>query len=201
MYYYKADSNFGAAQGEWIMGKREDRRVTMTKQLLKSSLVEMLKTESIHRLSIRALCEHADINRSTFYKYYGSQYELLKELEDDWLKNVEVYINEMTNSYESYKMGIFEILRYAEENIELTKLLLNSNVDPGFPPKLISFPDVQRLLDEGLPVSKDPDIAEYASKFYIDGAFSMIKHWLNKEHREPPQKMARIMLRVFERIQ
>jgi Transcriptional regulator len=182
------------------MEKKEDRRVTMTKQLLKNSLIEMLKAESIHQISIRALCEHADINRSTFYKYYGSQYELLKEMEADWLKNAETHINEMANSYESYAGGIWGILRYAEENIELTKLLLSSNVDPEFPPKLISFPDVQRLLDEGLPVRKDSSIAEYAAKFYINGAFSMITHWLNKDTRESPQEMARIILRIFEHV-
>ena len=34
-------------------------------------------------ITIRELCERAGINRSTFYKYYGNQFDLLNEMEKD----------------------------------------------------------------------------------------------------------------------
>ena len=58
------------------MKKKEDRRVIMTKKLLKNALIVLLKEKDIYHISIRELCALADINRSTFYKYYGSQYDL-----------------------------------------------------------------------------------------------------------------------------
>ena len=61
------------------MEKKEDRRVTMTKRLLKDALTEMLRKEDIYHVSIRELCERADVNRTTFYKYYGNQFDLLAE--------------------------------------------------------------------------------------------------------------------------
>ena len=67
------------------MNHKDNRRVKLTKQLLKDSLCGLLEQKSIHEISVRTLCENADINRSTFYKYYGSLYDLLKEMEDDFL--------------------------------------------------------------------------------------------------------------------
>lgn len=61
--------------------KKENRRTQMTKRMLKDSLLELLEHQDIQKISIRALCELADINRSTFYKYYASQYDLLKDME------------------------------------------------------------------------------------------------------------------------
>ena len=52
------------------MRQKLDRRVEMTKRLLKKSLIELLKNESIEKISIRNLCQNADVNRSTFYKHY-----------------------------------------------------------------------------------------------------------------------------------
>ncbi len=56
------------------MAKKEDRRIRMTKRMLKDALIELLKKKDIYHVSIRELCEAADVNRTTFYKYYGSQF-------------------------------------------------------------------------------------------------------------------------------
>ncbi len=65
------------------MPHQENQRVRLTKKLLQNNLMEMLETESIHRISIKSLCAQAGVNRSTFYKYYGSQYGLLREIEEE----------------------------------------------------------------------------------------------------------------------
>ncbi len=62
------------------MEKKEDRRIAMTKRLLKAALIELLKEQDIYHISIRELCERADVNRTTFYKYYGSQFDLLSAM-------------------------------------------------------------------------------------------------------------------------
>ena len=64
------------------MEKKEDRRVRVTKRMLKDALIELLKTKDIYHISIRELCETADVNRTTFYKYYGNQFDLLADMED-----------------------------------------------------------------------------------------------------------------------
>ena len=60
-----------------------NQRIMLTKKLLKTGLTDMLQTRNIYQISIRELCESAGINRSTFYKYYGSQFDLLTEMEQD----------------------------------------------------------------------------------------------------------------------
>ena len=53
------------------------RRVKMTQKLLKDSLIELMEQKNIRQISIKEICEQADVSRSTFYTYYGSQYDLL----------------------------------------------------------------------------------------------------------------------------
>lgn len=177
------------------MIKQEDRRIRLTKRMLKDSLLEMLKNGAeIHRISIRDLCERADINRSTFYKYYGSQYDLLKEMEDEWLRRVESSINNMGQSYD---LHLLDILHFMHENIELSRLLCNSNVDPLFPQRIFSLPSIKRLIVSSLPAGKPEHIIDYIQEFFVSGAYSIIKKWLNKDDGETPEEMVQIMMHMF----
>ena len=71
------------------MNIRDNRRVSMTKRIIKDTFIEMLEKKNIQKIYVRELCETADINRSTFYKYYESQYDLLAEMQNDLLIQIE----------------------------------------------------------------------------------------------------------------
>ena len=71
------------------MNIKDNRRVVMTKKIIKDTFIEMLEKKNIQKIYVRELCEKADINRSTFYKYYESQYDLLAEMENDLLMEIE----------------------------------------------------------------------------------------------------------------
>ena len=49
------------------MDKREDRRISMTKRMLKEAMTELLREKDIYHIAVRELCERADVNRTTFY--------------------------------------------------------------------------------------------------------------------------------------
>ncbi len=60
----------------------ENQRIRLSKQLLRNALISLLEEKSINKISVREICETAEINRTTFYKYYGSQYDLLEDIEN-----------------------------------------------------------------------------------------------------------------------
>ena len=50
----------------------------------------------ISRITIKELCEDADINRATFYAHYNDQYDLLKKIEEDLIGEINSYLNRFT---------------------------------------------------------------------------------------------------------
>jgi len=68
---------------------KQTRKTKYTQTVLKNSLIELMKEKSISQITIKELCEKADINRSTFYTHFADQYQLLKSIEDEtlsWVK-------------------------------------------------------------------------------------------------------------------
>ena len=60
----------------------------LTKQLLQTAFLKLLQLKPIHAISIRELCTEAGINRTTFYYHYGSQYDLLADINGRFLDSI-----------------------------------------------------------------------------------------------------------------
>ena len=175
----------------------ENQRVMLTKRLLKESLIGLLAEKSIYQVSIRELCESAGINRSTFYKYYGSQFDLLKDMERDMLEHI---IKTLTPRGDLISLQTLVcVLEYFEENIQLSRLLINNNVDPDFPRKLFQLEPIQEGLLGILRTQFDQNDLEYAFTYVSYGCYHMMSRWINKERREPIEKIACLLLEIVEK--
>ena len=78
----------------WIKGPA-DKRSRRTRNLIKQVFMALLKEKPIERITVTELCRIADLNRSTFYQYYGDVYMLLEEVEADFLEQVDQAIQEI----------------------------------------------------------------------------------------------------------
>jgi len=180
---------------------QDNQRIRITKKLLQDSLISLLQQESIHKLSIKKICDKAQINRSTFYKYYGSQYDLLEEMENDVLNRINSYLKPDTPdasggaSYEPQRLA--KAIGFINEHIDLCRLLLNNNVDPKFPEKLVlSLQSITHLTENQLSDEYSDTERAYTFDFAIGGGFSFIKTWMNKENREPPEEVAKLLSKI-----
>ena len=53
-----------------------DKRSQRTQRLIKRVFMALLKEKPIEQITVTELCRIADINRSTFYQYYGDIYSI-----------------------------------------------------------------------------------------------------------------------------
>ena len=176
------------------MDKREDRRVSMTKRLLKDAMTELLREKDIYHIAVRELCDKADVNRTTFYKHYGNQFDLLTEMENDLLR---VFEKTIAEDKPNGGKTVEKLLTFLEGDIEFVRLLLNSNVDPEFPQKLFSLAIIESKVENVMSSIPKPKY-EYVNRFVLFGAYEMVRYWLNKEERESPKELAHI---ITERLQ
>ena len=70
------------------MDKHENQRVRLTKKLFRDSLIALLRKKKIYQITVSELCAAAELNRSSFYKHYGNVYDVLAELEEDFLAQI-----------------------------------------------------------------------------------------------------------------
>ena len=57
--------------------EKKDRRTRKTRQILRSTLLTLLKAKRYEDISVQEIIEHADVARSTFYVHYVDKDDLL----------------------------------------------------------------------------------------------------------------------------
>lgn len=63
------------------MAVKNNRRKIITKKILNDSLLELMQTKPISKITIKEICDLSDMSRSTFYLHYHDQSALLEDIE------------------------------------------------------------------------------------------------------------------------
>ena len=91
--------------------------------IIKESLIKLLQTKDIHKITVTDICKEADINRGTFYTHYNDPLDLLQNIEDELFNKILEYLSEDTNP-ESLLTVLTKVFELAKDNKELCKILL-----------------------------------------------------------------------------
>lgn len=176
--------------------KKADRRVRYTKMKLKEALVSLLQQQHISKVSIKALCDLADVNRSTFYAHYRDQYDLLEQISGEVLDNLQMYLheNEHDETVPVSEPMLKKILDYAGQNVELFKALLGDNSDVSF---LSECMKIAMVLDAPAEYAQAENVKDYLLLFSISGCVSVIQKWLTTGMRESSAFMSELLLRTL----
>jgi AcrR family transcriptional regulator len=178
--------------------KKIDRRVRYTKMVIKDSFVKFLKEKPISKISVKEICDDADINRATFYAHYMDQYDLLQKIETEIINDINHYLmcyDLSDNNLIPVEM-IEKILVYVEENAELFDLLLNSNGDMKFQQEVIKIIGKQHFIPMLGNDNLNKEDAEYIYHFLASGAVGIIQLWLKDGMKKPARKMAELILKT-----
>lgn len=179
------------------MNKPNNRRVQITKKMLKESLLELLEQTDISNISVRSLCEAANVNRSTFYKHYASQYEVFDEMQNDFLLQIEQCFQPDDAKNASYQEALMKKLSYMKENLPLCKILIGNNVAADFRTQLLNVPYIRQEIAHDICKGTKAE-AKYRKEFIISGCYSIIVRWIEENCTESPAQLSSIIYNILQ---
>lgn len=175
---------------------KTDRRSRMTREMIKNALVELLQQQHISRISVKQLCEKADINRSTFYAHYSSPQGALDAITSEVLANLNNYIAgfDGDSNVPINARILSEILEYARQNAGVFKVLVSENCSFEIKAAILN---ISAIMDGPVYSKLGLRQKEYVIEFFINGCVSLLKKWLNDDMPESPQEMAQLILALL----
>lgn len=161
--------------------KKEYRSAIRSRKLIRQAFMELLKEKSLEKITVTDIVKHADINRSTFYAHYPDVMGVIEEISDEVLEYTHCFMQdvEFSDFFENPLPHLKNIIKVAEENMELYRLLCSSALGNE---KLDQLKNV--LIERTLKTIDKPENFkdslefEFAVRFFMGGIVDVYTQWL-----------------------
>ena len=170
--------------------KSENPRVTRTKSCLRAALIELLKEEPFENITIKAICERASVNRSTFYTYYTCPRDLIDEIENDILSKLPDY---NPAGHRPFIETFQPFMQYIKDNGDSFRILLSSSVDSSFGEQIMRA--VMDKYDE-FAVLDDKEEMRFRFIFAVNGCVGVVREWINSGFRWSVEKVSHTIIEL-----
>lgn len=184
--------------------KKEDRRTEYSKRVIRESLYELMLEKPLNKISVKEICEKADVNRSTFYSYYTDIYDLNEKILKQFFrcqhyvvknaaavlaKNEDITDLQVADFYEIF----FFYLTTIKENKDLYKFVFHQNSSQSV---FVSFRKVFYFRIKSLLPPDTPEKIAAALRdsfaFVNGGTTALLTEWLSSDCRnESTEQLAR----------
>jgi AcrR family transcriptional regulator len=176
-----------------------DRKTRYTRKVLRDSLVELMMNKPITKITIKELCENADINRTTFYAHYRDQYDILQQVEEEILTCIENILDKYESTSGRRELGemVGEIFNFIAGNSNSIQTLLGENGDLGFQKRLFRrFMRKEHVMKYFSSKSIPEETKDYWYVYLISGAIGLTQHWLKDDMSMPVPELAKMLIKL-----
>lgn len=176
--------------------KKLDRRARYTRMVLKQSLLQLMKEKPIAKISVKELCEKADVNRTTFYAHYNDIQELLEQTEAELFGSIQKDLENGLNNLDIATM-ITNMLGAIQDNADLCRVLFGKYGDTAYLGKILAFAEKATTASwkKVLPDQSDETLHSMYL-FFSSGAVAVIRDWLLGGMQEPVEKLSAFLDRL-----
>ena len=178
---------------------KTDARVRYTKKIIQESFLKLIKEIPINKITVKSICEMAEINRATFYKYYTDPFDLMRQIEDELIVAMEKHIK--FSDDKNITQTILVILESLKESSEIYMSLFYKNGDSAF---------INRVLKESFRIKQTsmnnlfPDMSQTQQEwfycFMTHGFISILTTWIYNGMKEEPLEVAQFINRLNNTI-
>lgn len=175
------------------MNTKNNQRFKDTEIRMQSVMLELMKHMEFEKITVKKICEKAQVNRSTFYAHFMDIYDMLDKMEQTLRK--ELLLSYQNGNEESYVFSEHSFLLFLE-HIKKHKYFYKVNLQTrkSFPLKQ----GYENLWDIIEPRCKEVGILDKEEILYyfinFQAGFTMtLKHWVDTDCKISEKQVAEII--------
>ena len=178
------------------MNTKNNQRTRLSKLLFKNALMDLLKEKgSVAKISVRELCDRAELNRSTFYAHYNEPKDLLYEIETELLDATEEHLKKIgeENDAGAHKY-ILSFLQYIRQNEKQFGTLLTDTAEPDFRSRFMQQSIIQFVNNLGIEQPKE--LEQYVFSYILNGSTGIIIQWIRSDYAVNENEIVNLLFSI-----
>ncbi|WP_334329294.1 TetR/AcrR family transcriptional regulator [Companilactobacillus sp. HBUAS59699] len=168
-----------------MVGIKNNRRAQYTRQVIQDAVLSLLEDKSINDIKVTEVCKLADINRTTFYRYYDDVFKCVEGIETEFIESLdadedlkpEQAFEKVLNAF--YNQKRLSNLVFVEGKTKLLDRIQQTVENSG----------------KGKPQLDEDD--QYQEVYMMSGMMAIMKQWVKNGMIETPKELSKIMIRII----
>lgn len=180
---------------------KNNQRYRDTERRMQEAVLELMKNTELSKITVRKICEKAQVNRSTFYAHFVDIYDLLDKMEDELSRQLlERYAGETAGREVFTAASFVPFLQHIKQHQYLYRITL---------PTRTSFPiargyermweEVIRPCCERAGITQEEEMQYYFVAFQA-GFTMMLRRWVEDGCRMEEERMAELLYRAIPHV-
>lgn len=172
-----------------ILMLTKSARFNYTKLMLQTSLVQLMQKKMLDDITIKELCNVANVNRSTFYAHYRNTYEIMIEIIE---QNCDLWINAVKECHKqpdflaAYTKILTQALLKIKDDNQKFRVLCSDECFFLFVKTLTNY-----IVKEVLP-HKSFDLVWYN----VEGGLGAVRQWYFDGAKEPAEELSQHLAKI-----
>lgn len=175
------------------------KKSTNTKDKLTKAFFSIYKTTKIEDINVKEITDKAGYNRGTFYIYFKSVYDLLKQTENELFLQFQAHIKELTQLFYN-PLHAEEIIKNLatlfDKYDKYIQVLLGDNGDPLFQYQIKSILKKAYIEYLGVDYKRTDQSYKYVLEYMTQANISTISFWLS--HRKQGENFGDIIGLLYD---
>ncbi len=171
----------------------QDRRVARTKRSIRLALIKILAEKSLEDVTVTELSRAADINRKTFYNYYGDVSMVVDEIEDEIAADFAAAINSIDFlEISKAPSDIFlRLARLIEKDLEFYASVFAAKGQASLLQKIVE--PLKKQLWESFEdqIGADAEEFKFLLEFVVSGMIAVYQSWFNSGRRQNIEELSK----------
>ncbi len=162
-----------------FMNTKNNQRSRITRLLIKEAYMKLLKDTPLSKITVKSICQLAEINRSTFYLHYNEPDDVLSELEEETITEITsslTHIGESHNDDVDTKHYLIDALKYLKKSDELLRPLILENSDPHFTERVLGI--TAQMINNSFNLEGSGKEKNYVFTYITGGSLAILETWM-----------------------
>ena len=148
-----------------------------TQEAINKAFIELYQGNCDFPITVKVVCELAEINLSTFYTYYTDIYDLQKYVEEEIQDKLIGEFKKILNKHVIFDINVItkELIDLFRANIDIPFLLIRRNKE-GYIKKILKLAKEGMLFDTADMTEEDFWKLDIALKYHLTGVVNILEH-------------------------
>ncbi len=177
--------------------------VKKTKRGFETSLVELSKEYPLNKITVKMLCERAELSRNAFYFHYQDINDLIRKIEDNIVSEAESTLEKLKeigfpkNVYATVE-GLIDLLY---ENKDTCVMLFDKSFSTSFVDRLSKlFCDFNYQYFVRYHGNDKKERFEFFYMFLANGFYGLLRHWMANEDKMTKSELTALSYVLIKRL-